>query len=129
MQPDVPSYGAVQGMALEDFSRVTDALQQARALGSIGDWEIEPLPDGTTRLKRGTWARITRVGSTNWDENLALVLFILGAVFSCALASPKHGDPRPMFLVPAGLFSVCGLVLLTWMFCASEQLRVGKNLF
>ncbi len=128
MQAEVPSYGAVQGMALADFSRVTDALQQANSVGSIGDWEIEPLPDGTTRLKRGVWARLTRAGATNVEEGAALVLLGMGATFSYGLAYPRHSEPRPYLLVVAAVFGVLSLFLLIWMLGASEQLRIGQNL-
>lgn len=128
VQAAVPSYGAVQGMALQDFSRVTDALQQASAIGSIGDWEIDPLPDGTTRLKRGIWARITRAGATDWEEGVALVVFGMGALFSLAFAYPKHGEPRPYMLVVAIVFGVLAVAVLVWMLGASEQLRVGREL-
>ena len=87
VQAEVPSHGAVHGMALADFSRMTDALQQASTLGSIGDWEIEPLPDGTTRLKRGFWARLSRAGATNVEEGAALVIFGMGALYSLGAAS------------------------------------------
>lgn len=128
VQAEVPSYGAVQGMALSDLSRVTDALQQASAVGSIGDWEIDPLPDGTTRLKRGTWTRISRVGSTQSDEVVLLIGLGMGALFSFALAFPKLGPPRPYLLVFTAIFGVLLLLLILWMLCASEQLRVGPQL-
>lgn len=128
VQASVPSYGAVQGMVLEDFSRVTDALQQAGAVGSIGDWEIEPLPDGTTRLKRGVWSRITRAGSTQGDEAVALIVLLMGALFSLTSAYPKHGEPRPYLLALTGVFGGLLLLLIVWMFGASEQLRVGQHL-
>ena len=128
VQAEVPSYGAVQGMAVKDFSRVTDALQQANSVGSIGDWEIEPLPDGTTRLERGVWARLTRAGTTNVEEGAALVVLGMGTTFSYGLAYPRHGEPRPYLLVVAAVFGVLLFLLLIWMLGASEQLRVGQNL-
>jgi hypothetical protein len=128
VQPRVPSFGAVQGMAIEDATRVADALRQAAAVGSLGDWEIEPLPDGTTSLKRGFWARLTRAGATNAEEGIVALLLLAATVACFGYAYPKRGGTQPLLLVFAGGFGVCLILLLVWMVGASERLRVGPNL-
>lgn len=127
VQASVATESAVRGMAVDELSRVSEALQKSLSVGSIGDWEIEPLPDGTTRLTRGVWGRLTRAGATGWEENLALVVLLVGALFSYALSCPKNAPPKPGWLVVTGVCGVLLLLLLIWMFFSREQLRVGRS--
>ena len=97
-------------------------------------WKVEPLPDGTVRMVRGTWLRLRRGAGIG----AAFVAIAVMMVFQLAarlpgsalpvLQSPRHESPYGSALLLEAVVGVLLLLLAIWLIWGREELRVGPGL-
>jgi len=97
-------------------------------------WNVEPLPDGTVRLIRGTWKKLRRFAGigTAFVAIAVMIVFQLAARLPGralpVLQSPRDESPYGAALLLEAIVGVVLLLFAVWLIWGREELRVGPGL-
>ena len=90
-------------------------------------WEVEPLPDGSVRLRRTTGSRLNRAAGPVGVALFMAVYFAFQGFHSAALGGrvePRISAPLILLLAVAGTVAAA---YLFWVFTGKDELRAGPG--
>ena len=98
-------------------------------------WQVEPLPDGTLRLHRTTWARLSGGAGGSSAALFATAVFVLYMFFGIAgrggyVGANARGAQPPAWPVifAVVLLALGGVASLVWTVFGRHELRAGPGL-